>query len=226
MGTWGAGPFENDDGADIRSIWERFVSGSEEAWGAEKAWSFFKDVFFRGSSPVISDGNANHVIAIAEAFNVSALQLPDEPRRLLGSALQHELSPTSLATWGRKKKEREAALRKMATRTGLAVEEPPSATISKYADEIASLRRWFENLDMICSVRESMSGEVMSYLESIKPRFANDIAAQTYDFHDPGDEDGSAELGNLRYMYLVWLVLFDLKCDTHEIVDAVEAIRL
>ena len=226
MGTWGAEPFENDDGADIRSIWERFVSGSEEAWGAEKVWSFFKDVFFRGSAPAISDGNANHIIAMAKMFDSSALQLPDEPRHLLRNALQHELSPAALGAWGKKRKKREAILREMATQNGVAIEDTTSASIPKYADEITSLRRWFENLNTICAVRESRSGEVMRYLESIKPEFASFIAAQTYDFHDPNDEDGSAELGNLRYMYLVWLLLFDLKRDTREIVDAMEAIKL
>lgn len=226
MGTWGADPFENDGGADIRHIWERFVSGSEEAWGAEKVWSFFKDVFFRGSSPIVGDGNANHIIAIAGSFNASALQLPEEPRHLLGIALQHELSRAALETWGNKRKKREAILREMATRNGVSVEDTTSTATSKYAEEITSLRRWFENLDMICAVRESRSGEVMGYLESIKPEFADFIAAQTYDFYDPNDEDGSAELGNLRYMYLVWLVLFDLKRDTQEIVNAVEAIKL
>jgi len=226
MGTWGAGPFENDDGADIRNIWERFISGSEETWGAEKVWSFFKDVFFRGTPPVIGDGNANHVIAIAKAFHASELPLPEEPRRLLGSALHHQLSPAALGAWGQEKKKREAALREMAAQNELAVEDLALATASEYADEITSLRRWFENLDMICSVRESVSGEVMNHIESLKPNFGNYIAAQTYDFYDPNDEDGSAELGNLRYMYLVWLVLFDLKRDTQEIVSAVEAIRL
>lgn len=226
MGTWGTDPFENDDGADIQSIWTRFVSGSEETWGAEKVWSFFKDVFFRGSLPIISDGNASHVIAIANAFNASALQFPDELRRLLGSALSHELSPTALKAWGQKKKKREAILRDMATRNGLDVDDTSSAATSNYADEIASLRQWFDNLDTICSVRESMSGKVMSYVDSIKPKFGNDIANQTYEFYDPNDEEGSAELGNLRYMYLVWLVLFGLNRDAQEIASAVEATKL
>ncbi len=222
MGAWGAGPFENDDGAEVRSIWERFVSDSKVAWGSAKIASFFEDVYFQGAVPRVTDGNAALFIAVGQLFAESSMKLSGKLHVAVAEAIRLELSSGSLREWKRDKKRRVEVLTSLASTHEMDLTPTVLARkASKYGEEIKSLKRWFKNLEKICSVRESMSGETMAFVDSIKPDFAKPIAGATYGFYDKIDEDGSAEVGNLRYVYLVWLILFDLGRDFPEIKAAV-----
>lgn len=227
MGSWGIDPYENDDGSEINEIWDDFIADSIYSWGEDKIFSFFKTVYFKGNLPIISDGTSASIIAISKKFEDNSLSIPEELKISLAEALSLELSKSSLSEWGSEKKKREKMLSEMAVRQKLSINpDINSARLSSYTDEIESLKVWFQNIEKINGVRETKSIKTFDFIDTIKPEFGKMIEKSTWEFYDENDEDGSAELGNLRYMYLLWLILFDLKYSSDDIVEALEREKL
>jgi len=223
MGFWDTKPFDNDQGLDIKAIWKDYIQSSIDSWGAEKISNFFKSVYFKGTWPVISDGNSNVVIAIAELFHENSLEISNELKEFLSEAISWELHPDNLSEWGKSKKRREKTLREIADRYGFQLEQSKQKPKkSKYADEINSLKKWFSHLEEINGVRETKSLKTIEFIESIRPAYGKMLDETTWDFYDESDEDGSAEVGNLRFMYVVWFALFNIEYDSETIIAAVK----
>lgn len=227
MGDWGVGPFENDDGADFVAMWGEYLEDIARSWGAEKTFAFFEEIYFQRQLPIVSDGNSKTIIAIAEKFHEVFGFLPKNLKTLAGNALRWELNPSVLANWESNSTKRKKQLLDDANR--FEIKEDLSIHIhseSRYSEEIESLNTWFSNLEKINDVRQTLSVEDFDFIDSIKPTFANTIENQTLNSKDDADEDGAALLGNLRYMYLIWMVLFNLGFDSNEIIRLVENERL
>lgn len=226
MGAWGVEPYENDDGSDIKEIWDDYLNDRAIEWGAEKVLGFFKRVYFRGSLPVVSDGNSSLIIAIAQKFEDNELALPNDLETSLKNVLTLELSPQYLSEWGHSKKKRKKFLISLAEKYEFELECSDTINTNGYLEEIESLKKWFSHLEEINGVRQSMSLKTINFIDSIKPEFGKYLEKATWDFYDEQDEDGSAELGNLRFMYVVWFALFNTKVESEDIIKAVENERL
>jgi hypothetical protein len=227
MGTWGVEPFENDDGCDIQEIWDEYIGDRVIEWGSEKTFSFFRDVYFKGSLPVVSDGNSALIIALAQKFDDNNLELSNELKQALNDALNLELESEILSEWGRSKPKRNFFLVSLQKKHNLKISLSKNNTkTTGYTAEIESLKTWFENLETINGARESMSLKTMDFIDSIKPEFGKYLDNYSWDFYDEQDEDGSAELGNLRYMYIIWFVLFNIGTDSSDIIKAIESEKI
>ncbi|MBU2892272.1 hypothetical protein KO495_02920 [Colwellia sp. D2M02] len=226
MSSWEVGPFENDDGADILSVWNEYLSDTALTWGMEKTYSFFEDVYFKTRLPIITDGNADKVIAIAIKFSETFDNIPSKLKKLVGEAIAWELHLKVLSEWKSKSNKRKKSLLASADKLGVINSIPKiNQRASNYSEEINSLKTWFANLERINNVRETMSIKDFDFIDSIKPAFASEVEKLTR-IYDESDEDGSAELGHLRYLYLIWYVLFSLEFDSDEIIGTIERKRL
>ena len=101
---------------------------------------------------------------------------------------------------------------------GLQIKEarPSNKKRSKYADEISAIRRWFENIDEINGVMNSKSLKTLDLMDEIRPEIGQ-ILEHKVNFYDEHDEDGSAELSALNYLFVVWWSAFSQGCRPQEI---------
>jgi hypothetical protein len=218
MGYWGVGPYENDDALDIKGIWEDYVPSGESCWSEDKVYGFFKRVYYKGSLPVVSDGNSNELIALGQMFVDNQLNIPIELKNKLASALGLELQKDRLIEWGEQGRKRANVLKKIAKKHEIELElKKPVKESSKYHAEIQSLNHWFDNIDRVNSLLESMSLKTIEWVESIKPDFIQSIEDSTWGFGDESDEDNAAELANMRYLAVIWFAFFNLKYKPDEI---------
>lgn len=218
MGSWGVGPFENDVGADLRVVWDDYVTKEIGKWSEEDVLTFFRKVYYRGSLPNVSDGTSDELIALCQLFDDNSLKLPVELKEKLVLSLQLELQKDRVSEWGDEKRKRSNAIKKIAKRhkIELTTEKSPKEE-SKYIEEINLLKNWFENIDRVNSLRQSMTAKNIDWMEGIKPKYVQSLEDQTWQFSDDDDEDNAAVLSELRYLAVVWFVFFNLEYKSEEI---------
>ena len=223
MSAWGVGPFENDDGADLAGLWDDYIAESAPAWGMDKTGKFFEDMYFSGELPAVGDGNAKSIIALGAKFHEAFGSIPNKIMSIVALALAWEAKSDVSVEWENDSEKRKKELLNLAEQFRVEVAwARPIKQHSRYSKEIAEFKVWFANLDRINAVRECMAVNELDFVDSIKPEFGRELEANTWDLSDNDDEDGAAELGNLRFLYIVWFVLFNLKYEASEIKAVIE----
>jgi len=223
MGYFGIGPYDNDDGLDIKEVWEDYIPSGDSGWDGEKIFTFFKRVYYRGNLPAVSEGNSNEYIALAQKFEDHELELPNELNEKLALSLNLENKKERLSEWGDDKRKRENVIRRIAKKHNIELDNNAGIKEkSVHAKEIESLHTWFENIDKINSLLVNMSEKTIDWMESIKPDFIQMLEDYTWRFCDESDEDNAAELSNLRYLAVVWFVFFNLQYKPEEIRNILE----
>jgi len=226
MGSWGVDVFENDDALDIKSIWDDFIPRSKPLWHSDKIYSLFKKVYFKGALPAVTDGTSSELIGLAQLFEDNGLDLPKELEAKFALAIAFELSPDKLEEWGQEKNKRAKILNKIAEKYSFKIDLTKfKKENSNYQDEIDSLTNWFEGIERVNSLLDSMSLETINWVESIKPEFIQHLEDKTWRFEDESDEDKAAELSNLRYLAVIWFAFFNLKYKPEEIMKIIELVN-
>ena len=213
MGFWDVGPYENDDGSDIKEVWDDYVN---DDWSSEKILEFFRRVYFNGNFPNVTDGNSNVYIALSETLSDKGFDLPDILKEKLQLSISRELENDLLEEWGENRRRRVYALKKLVKKHSLDVTKEKKEE-SKYTEEILSLKHCFDNIERVNSLLEKMSIKTIDWVESVKPDFIQNLEDSTWRFGDESDEDMAAELSNLRYLSVIWFALFNLKYKPEEI---------
>lgn len=218
MGTWGVQPLENDDGLEVKEIWDDFISGNLSAWESEKIYSFFKRVYFRSHIKADSEFASLALVAMAYLFLENKLAFPDEFKEVLGAAATYQLSAPVLGEWDSDKGKREKVLHKLAKDAGLDLKNKQEIDDeeSPLHQEKKSLIRWFENLETINGVRQSMKLSTIDFIDEIKPDIGKALDS-LYKVEQGADEDLEVEVSELRYAYMIWWVGFNLGYDSHKI---------
>jgi len=226
MGYFGVGPYDNDDGLNIKEVWEDYIPTGKSGWDGEKIFTFFKRVFYRGNLPVVSEGNSDEYIALAQKYADCELELPSELKEKLALSLNLENQNKRLSEWGDDKGNRKNIIRKMAKNHNIELNK--NAAIkekSVYSKEFESLNNWFENIDKVNSLLVNMSAKTIDWMESIKPDFIQMLEDYTWRFSDESDGDHAAELSNLRYLAIVWFVFFNLQYKPEEITNILKKVK-
>ena len=97
MGAWGVGPFDSDEGLDIRERWENWLNGYD-AIGYEQAIKLFFDHW--GDAIAYGDSITNNeVIALAALHHENNKEIPSKLASAVEDAINRELEPSEIDKW-------------------------------------------------------------------------------------------------------------------------------
>ena len=227
MGAWGEGPLENDTAGDLEVFWDEFVAHGRATdptfWSAKRIAELFRFLYFKGYSaadPAKTD-DAWSLLAIAALFHREGLKMPAPLKRLVVSAINHELRTDRLNEWDEPPKRRKALEQLLRTIGGKRQKPAEPKKRSPKAD-VAQIEAFMKRAPHWVAVVRFEEKYDPAY-DATEPQFVNDLKKYCFAGTSSGDQAEQRRAIIARLKCLAFVAGWMLNLSTEETLRLIEA---